>query len=365
MVIERETVGVAKAEFRHSEDIEWEVKRGLRILIAGRSGSGKTRLGRGLGQVLSIQKIFEGGQEFRGKTGMGASGVEYGERSLQVDREIDNNQKKYFRLAKTDPNPGIVESRLSGVLASEILVTDPSLPLVRILLTAPAETRFRRMLKRIKDELGEDITEEQKLELNLRAIKRKERERERRDLATWRKVHKILAGIDPFDPRNKDSKGNPIYDIVISTATQSKEQTLEIALKELEARGWIKRRENHSIPKTADIFLPEDKGYVEASINGADVKTQARREDFGPGTAGTMAFFAVASGFPCQTYIDGDKNICGNSPIGTVDVDIRDDVDTFTYCSKEHGSQLKDQLVKELESMGRYTVPGRNGFGRA
>lgn len=90
-----------------------------------------------------------------------------------------------------------------------------------------------------------------------------------------------------------------------------------------------------------------------------------RREDFGPGHAGNLAFIAVSGGTPCETYIDDAKTKCGQPPIGTVDIDILGDVDPFPYCSGEHAVTLQNQLLEDLHRQGRNSVPGRNGFGRA
>ncbi len=92
---------------------------------------------------------------------------------------------------------------------------------------------------------------------------------------------------------------------------------------------------------------------------------QMRREDFGPGSAGDLAFGVVSSGEPCVTYIDDKKNTCGRPPIGTVDVDVRDDLDFFPFCSPDHQQLLQQQLLDELSEQGRLTVPGMNGKERS
>ena len=97
----------------------------------------------------------------------------------------------------------------------------------------------------------------------------------------------------------------------------------------------------------------------------SEEKIEIRREDFAPGRTGEMAYMAVLSGSPCVAYVDEEKTKCGLTPIGTVDIDIRGELDFFTYCSEEHALTLTDQLEREVEATGGFTYPARNGFGRA
>lgn len=92
---------------------------------------------------------------------------------------------------------------------------------------------------------------------------------------------------------------------------------------------------------------------------------EIRREDFGPGYAGDWSYQTVLAGAMCVSYIDENKTECGKPSVGTVDVDIRATLDLFPYCSAEHAERLELDLVEEIEAQGRFTVPGRNGFGRA
>lgn len=109
---------------------------------------------------------------------------------------------------------------------------------------------------------------------------------------------------------------------------------------------------------TAETLTPKPK-----SIEPAE--RTILREEFGPGKAGDWAFQVISSGASCETFIDADKNKCGDAAIGTVDVDIRGELDVFPYCSPEHGTLLEQQLVADIEASGGFTYPGRNGFGRA
>ena len=92
---------------------------------------------------------------------------------------------------------------------------------------------------------------------------------------------------------------------------------------------------------------------------------EIRREDFGPGRAGDWAYQTILGGAICLTYVDDEKTECGQIATGTVDVDIRGDLDLFPFCTNEHGIILTKQLVEEIERNGSSTTPSRNGFGRA
>ena len=54
-----------------------------------------------------------------------------------------------------------------------------------------------------------------------------ERRREMKDLARWRKIHRQLRGVDPFNPANRDSNGRKIYDYVIPTGTMTVDEVAE------------------------------------------------------------------------------------------------------------------------------------------
>ena len=92
---------------------------------------------------------------------------------------------------------------------------------------------------------------------------------------------------------------------------------------------------------------------------------EIRREDFGPGYAGNWSYRTVLSGAPCVTYIDEYGNMCGDPPVGTVDIDVRDDLEFFPFCSPEHQQLVQEQILSDLHRQGRSSVPGVNGFGRA
>jgi len=101
------------------------------------------------------------------------------------------------------------------------------------------------------------------------------------------------------------------------------------------------------------------------SLEREQPEIRIERENFGPGTAGDWAYQTIAGGATCVAFIDDEKTECGQKAIGTVDVDIRGDLDLFPHCTDEHAKLLTDQLVQEIENNGGYTVPSRNGFGRA
>ena len=90
----------------------------------------------------------------------------------------------------------------------------------------------------------------------------------------------------------------------------------------------------------------------------------AKREDFGPGKVGEWSFHLIKNGAECTAYINDEKTECGKLSIGTVDVDIRYDLDLFPFCSTEHRKVLTYQLLKDTKANGETTTPSINGFGR-
>lgn len=101
------------------------------------------------------------------------------------------------------------------------------------------------------------------------------------------------------------------------------------------------------------------------SIDAATTATIVDRENFGPGAAGDWAYWTIAGGALCVTFVDDSKAECGQKATGTVDVDIMGHLDLFPYCTEEHASMLTGQLIAETEGNGHSTIPSRNGFGRA
>lgn len=321
------------------------------ITISGPSGTGKTAVMKVLTNDYSIasDRSLKTGEKMRQITGAGQASRGFMQRDRKVDREIDQWQEDIIKSADIH-NPFILEGRLAGFIVSQI----PDTNVVSILLTAPNRERMKRILKRAKEDsfrkiadleydqykaLSQDeepekvgdisirlLAEQAEYKsLNLKKIKRLEKEREDADLKRWQEEHPELRGIYPFNPGNKTPDRRPIYNIVISTNGLSVKQVAEKVSEELKKMGKL-----------------------------------VSSEDFGKGKAGQMAFAAVLNEVPCTTYVDESKNECGNIPIGTVDADIGASFDVFPYCTEEHALILE----KELRAATHSSL-GRNGRGRA
>lgn len=90
----------------------------------------------------------------------------------------------------------------------------------------------------------------------------------------------------------------------------------------------------------------------------------ALRRQFGRGMAGTLAFRTIASGTSCEAILNGQGAICGEPADRTVDFDVLGTCDFIPSCPA-HERDIGDRIVEDLDRQGRYTVLGKNGWGRA
>ncbi|MFH0860530.1 MAG: AAA family ATPase [Candidatus Altiarchaeota archaeon] len=160
------------------------------ITVAGSAGSGKTTLAEGLARELGYRHISAGSimRQMASERNMRLLEFsEYAERHPEVDREIDERQR---REAKGDC---VVDGRISAHFIDSDL---------KIFLTAPLEVRARRVSVRDKTRDPED------------AILGRE--------ASERKRYKGIYGIDLEDLM--------IYDIILNTEHWDIPGTLEIVL---------------------------------------------------------------------------------------------------------------------------------------
>src|SRR3972149_3088258 len=100
------------------------------------------------------------------------------------------------------------------------------------------------------------------------------------------------------------------------------------------------------------------------SENKFEALLQISRDDFGPGYIGEKSYQIILSGAGCEAFIDENKTKCNLPSIGTADIDVRDDLEFFPFCSPEHQMLVQSQVLDELNDQGRYSVPAMNGFGR-
>jgi hypothetical protein len=112
-----------------------------------------------------------------------------------------------------------------------------------------------------------------------------------------------------------------------------------------------------------EVFHNSDNTSVEA-------RTIPRREDFGTGRLGQMAYNYVLNGEPCYTLLDSGEADklparCGRPSIGTLDYDdFQRQVDQVPICSDEHLKKTRDELEAMYVKSGRTWWFGINGKGR-
>ncbi len=95
-------------------------------------------------------------------------------------------------------------------------------------------------------------------------------------------------------------------------------------------------------------------------------KPAVLRENFGPGEAGELAYLGIASGLPCEAFVDPErKQICGKLSNRTVDFDVAGHGDYLPSCSPVHSASIRESIAGDLARQGHTTVFGENGWGRA
>lgn len=204
------------------------------LTISGKSGTGKTTLANNLAERYSIPKkrnIKVGELFFRifpRKTNKDG----FMPREITVDERVDNFQANLMRKAKTS-HPYLLEGRLSGAIAYEEKINLPHLPVVSILLTASPDIEIDRLQKR-----NPELTRDQ--------IIRIKKDREKKDLKLWRKIHKNLD--NPNDPK--------FFNFVINTDSMSNEQVFIYVNSLLQEFGHISKKEDktNAIPTEHQIF---------------------------------------------------------------------------------------------------------------
>ncbi|MHA1147026.1 MAG: (d)CMP kinase [Promethearchaeota archaeon] len=169
------------------------------LAISGLHGTGKSSVGRRLAEELNID-FYSIGQAFRDLAREKGFSLEeftsYVEKHPEIDNELDD---RIINLAKKGNI--IIDSQLSGFLLKNIAD-------FRILLTAPIETRVKRMTLRDESSIEEKIKET--------------KFREKSELERFKKLYNIDIG-------NNDTIKN-IFNIIINTENLSIEQVVKKVL---------------------------------------------------------------------------------------------------------------------------------------
>jgi cytidylate kinase len=244
------------------------------ITISGRSGTGKTVTMDRLGDKYGIKRKIKTGDLMRRLTNTGNTSRGVIQREESVDQAMDNEQRDILKSASLDDQV-ILEGRLAGVIAAG----DPDI--LKVLFVAPSETRMRRILSRALEDktdakfnlqrevekalksnadpavvsyLYDRINEEENEVLNLKTVKKKEKDRELWDLARWREQHSELVGIDPFNPVNRNHQGQLIYDLIVNTGKLTIDQTVLLITEKLIDKSIVEKGIAESLSKKAVIF---------------------------------------------------------------------------------------------------------------
>ena len=162
------------------------------------------------------------------------------------------------------------------------MLEEPSIKVVRVLVTCGRDEAMRRVRKRKLREinearekldtrlsLGEISTDEFAEKINELFIKQAEayperilretQEREKRDLKQWAKAYPEIAGIDVFNPAALVSIGRKkisLYDIKVSTTKRKPRQSADFLADKLVETGFAERVEPEakSLPQSGDVF---------------------------------------------------------------------------------------------------------------
>lgn len=95
-------------------------------------------------------------------------------------------------------------------------------------------------------------------------------------------------------------------------------------------------------------------------------KRSVNRDEFGPGKAGVSAFYAMLYGDGCERLMDLEHNeLCGQNPIRVLDFDVMGDLEQKLVCSDDCQENIMSKVNEDLAAIGRNTIFGINGFGRA
>jgi cytidylate kinase len=262
------------------------------IIIGGDAGTGTSGLARSISDELEIspENTFLVGQVVRQFKKLDP------ETQTLLDRMVDETQEN--RILKTNPsNPAIVESRLGPYLLSRARTTNPALSLIAISieLTAPKDTRMRRIRIRsiddsiidtqeelvdvYRDEASADVVtpllerltaletervlapKDGKLrEFSLASITREEDRRKREDIERFRNTYPWFQDLDipdPFFP-GVVAYGKRVYDISIPTQHLTQKQVAQEVLRQIrefrQSEEFKRRVKTHSLPPSGDVF---------------------------------------------------------------------------------------------------------------
>jgi len=206
----------------------WQANFGV-ITISGDSGAGKTTLANSLAQIYGIpsERNIKIGKKVRKITG-NEKGEGFMEREVSVDESVDEEQRIIMSQADVS-HPYILESRLGGVIASEVKQKSPQLPIISIMLKASPDIAVKRIHLRRREMTKDEIIG-------------KEKERAENDLKLWKTVHPEMA--DPYDRK--------YFNLVINTDSMTNDEVLTALHRWLVDNHYVIKQENKTNNKPGE-----------------------------------------------------------------------------------------------------------------
>lgn len=215
------------------------------VHICGDPGSGTTTLAKNLKarlekagyDVLVVKRGYLLRQEAIENTGEDITG--YYDRPVDKDKELDTLTAKLMMGRDYAGRVVILDSRLGGWISKKLrdAQVQMSANTISILLTAKADTRYHRVFER---------GDKKSKQMAYRDTVRNTRQRKIRDAAAFALAYPELYGIDVLSPRNRDEKGEPIYDKVINTTKISPNIVANIAEAFIKAKGLASKPQKSS-----------------------------------------------------------------------------------------------------------------------
>lgn len=238
------------------------------VIIFGRAGVGQSNLGENVASCLGGVTLYDGGRKIRAATGNTPGTTEFMPREVSLDYNIDETQKRLIKQASPD-TPVVIVAKLGGYNALKLMLENPSIKVVKVLVTCGRDEAIRRLTRRKHGEIakdrakldiqlgdGEVDSDEYAEKLNELFIRQAEatperilhetQGRERRDFKQWAQAYPELAGIDVFDPgAHVLIKGHKqsLYDIRVSTTKRRPRQSADFLADKLVEAGFAERVE--------------------------------------------------------------------------------------------------------------------------
>ena len=240
------------------------------IIIFGRFAVGQSNLGRNISWCLGAE-LFDGGRKLRKETGNTPGTTEFMPRDASLDQDIDATQVELIKSASFE-KPLVIVAKLGGYNAARLMQEDPSVKVVRVLVTCDRKEAAKRALHRAQKEVQEEfgrisqqakmgeISEDELTDALIELNRKKEaltldkiiedaQKRERGDSKHWGEIYPELKGVDVYDPAalvkvgGRGGKKQPLFDIRVSTTRKTETQSVTDLIQKLVNGGYAEKAE--------------------------------------------------------------------------------------------------------------------------